>query len=117
MNMKKRIKHRAMLLTKDEHAQWHKKHGSSPRISRREHANFLRRMGISPSEDEAWHQQRRTASDRPSRQSLNPFAIGGGFLAYCVKQGWLTTEKEGKRTLYFGTKKGRERLRGFGINI
>jgi DNA-binding transcriptional regulator PaaX len=43
--------------------------------------------------------------------------IGGGFLTYCVKQGWLTQEGKGNKTRYFATGKGRHELAKFDIHI
>jgi hypothetical protein len=42
--------------------------------------------------------------------ALNPYAIGGGFLAYCIKKGWLIKEGSGSKTRYFATEKGRKKL-------
>jgi len=30
------------------------------------------------------------------KKSVNPYALGGAFLRYCVEQGWLTQEGEGR---------------------
>ncbi len=48
---------------------------------------------------------------------INPFVIGGGFLTYCVKQGWLIMEGKGPRAKYFATEKGRLELAKFDIKI
>jgi hypothetical protein len=48
------------------------------------------------------------------RKAFNPFALGGGFLAWCVKQGWLV--QQGKQ--YFSTKQGqRELWERFGLKV
>lgn len=41
------------------------------------------------------------------KKSINPFAVGGGFLAWCVKQGWLIQQDK----QYFATKEGARELR------
>ena len=61
-------------------------------------------------------------SDDPSEESeraiVNPFAIGAGFLAHCIRKGWVLQEGKGGATRYYVTAEGREELaRGFGIDI
>jgi len=51
------------------------------------------------------------AADRADGDSLNPFAIGAGFLTYCVRQGWLIQEGKGRRVRYYATEAGREALK------
>lgn len=41
----------------------------------------------------------------------------GGFLEYCVKQGWLIKEGKGKNTRYFATPEGEKALARFGIEV
>lgn len=55
--------------------------------------------------------------DSPGQKSVNCFAIGGGFLSYCVKQGWLTQEGKGRKTKYYITEKGKEELKKFDIDV
>jgi len=40
------------------------------------------------------------------RKSINPFFVGGAFLDWCVKQGWLV--QEGRQ--YFATEEGARQL-------
>jgi len=51
----------------------------------------------------------------PDARFVNCFAIGGGFLDYCVKQGWLIRRRHGKSTRYYVTEVGRSALADFGI--
>jgi hypothetical protein len=52
-----------------------------------------------------------TADERP----VNCFAIGGGFLDHCVRQGWFIRQRHGKATRYYVTEAGRKALAAFGI--
>jgi hypothetical protein len=52
-----------------------------------------------------------------SRNTVNQFGIGGGFLDYSVIQGWLIREDKGKNATYFATKENEEELRKFGIEL
>ena len=104
-----------MTMTAEEHEQWHKEHN---KITREEHEKLMKKIGISPDEDKKWHKERRGKEPHDSdTRPLNPFAIGGGFLAYCVKQGWLTQEGKGPKTKYYATEKGRLKLAKFDIKI
>jgi hypothetical protein len=51
------------------------------------------------------------------QKPVNPFAVGGGFLAYCVKQGWLIQEGESRAARYYVTPEGEEALGRFGIKV
>jgi hypothetical protein len=85
-----------------------------------EHEQLMKHMRISPEEDKRWHQEKMTVGAQPDDSDprpLNPFMIGGGFLAYCVKQGWLIQEGKGNKTKYFATEKGRHELAKFDIYI
>jgi hypothetical protein len=80
----------------------------------------IRHMGISSAEDRKWHEAQGAAANKPDEatpeeRSVNCFAIGGGFLDYCVKQGWLIRQKHGKATKYYVTEVGRKALADFGI--
>lgn len=43
----------------------------------------------------------------PLGDPVNPFAIGGAFLQYCVRQGWLTQQGRGRAMKYYITEAGR----------
>ena len=106
-----------MTLTDKEHEQWHRKHKE---LTTEEHKQLMKRMGISPEEDEKWHRERKKTEMSPDNSEaklLNPFMIGGGFLTYCVKQGWLIQEGKGNKTKYFATEKGKCELAKFDIHI
>lgn len=76
-------------------------------------------MTLTKEEDEEWHRTHSTLDEQRVRttegmKGINPFAVGGGFLAWCVKQGWLV--QRGKQ--YFATTEGARELRErFGINV
>lgn len=57
---------------------------------------------------------RKRATDK---KSVNPFAIGGGFLGFCVSKGWLMQEGKGRNAKYFATDEGKEELKKFGIKL
>ena len=49
--------------------------------------------------------------------ALNPYWVGGSFLEYCVRQGWMVKQGQGRSLRYFCTPAGMEALRRFGIEI
>jgi len=104
--MAKKIRHMGMTLTKEQHERWHQNH---PELAPRQHAAMMKKMGISPDEDAEWHRTHQTLHEQRAQQakSINPFAVGGAFLAWRVKQGWLV--QQGKQ--YFATKEGAHELR------
>jgi len=61
----------------------------------------------------------RTPAKQPAPQrarplempTVNPFFISGGFLRYCVDQGWLAIDGTGKRACYRVTPVGRKALK------
>jgi hypothetical protein len=106
-----------MTMTVEEHERWHKEHKN---MTLEEHERFMKKMGITPEEDKKWHQKqsiKKSSAAKPDAKPLNPFAIGGGFLAYCVKKGWLIMEGKGPRAKYFATEKNRHILAKFDIKI
>jgi hypothetical protein len=113
----KTIRHWGMTLTEKEHEQWHREHME---LTPEEHDQFIKHMGISPEEDEKWHKEHKNvkaSSLDPNANPLNPFMIGGGFLAYCVKQGWLIQVGKGHKAKYFATEKGRRELTQMDIHV
>jgi hypothetical protein len=50
-------------------------------------------------------------------EPVNPFAIGGTFLEYCVANGWLRREGAGRAAKYFLTESGRAELPKFGVRV
>jgi hypothetical protein len=116
----KTIRHMGMTMTEKEHEQWHREHRGHKKLTPEEHEMLMKHMGISPEEDEKWHREKKGVEGQPDdsdARPLNPFMIGGGFLTYCVKQGWLTQEGKGNKTRYFATEKGRHELAKFDIHI
>jgi len=104
--MAKRIRHMGMTLAKGEHERWHK---DAPDLTPAQHETLMKKLGISPEQDAEWHRTHKTLHEQKTtgRKSINPFAVGGGFLGWCVKQGWLV--QEGKQ--YFATEEGVRELR------
>jgi hypothetical protein len=106
-----------MTLTEEEHEKWHKEHTE---ITPEQHQELMKKMGISEAEDKRWHKARELAQEtgrKPDRGPVNPFAIGGGFLAYCVKQGWLTQSGNRRNAKYYVTKAGEKAFKKFNIKV
>ncbi len=84
---------------------------------------LIRHMGMTMTEERhrKWHEAQQepasggTAGAAPPGEPVNPFAIGGGFLAYCVRHGWLVQQGRGRNMKYYMTDAGREPLAEFGI--
>ena len=109
--MGKRIHHIGMTLTEKEIERWHKE---APELTSRQHDALMKKLGVTPKQDKEWHRTHKTAAEQRSAgtRSVNPFAVGGGFLAWYVKQGWLT--QRGRQ--YFADEAGRREQRDrFGI--
>lgn len=122
MGKKRVIRHMGMTMTEEEHRKWHEQHKGKEQLAPQEHAKLMKRLGVSKEEDREWHESHRSGSlpslvettpdeDKP----VNVFAVGGGFVTYCVKQGWLIQRGRGRAARYFATDVGREALAGFGI--
>jgi hypothetical protein len=107
--MAKRIHHMGMTITKEAHDRFH---GESPTLGPKQHDALMKRMGVTKEQDEEWHRthltlaEQRAAATQGMRR-INPFAAGGSFLAWCVKQGWLA--QQGKQ--YYATEEGVRELR------
>lgn len=113
--MGKKTVHRGMSASEEENEEWRKDHHE---MSTEQHQTFMKKMGISEEEDKTWHEPHRSPEEvRTGRKSINPFAIGGGFLSYCVKRGWLRQEGKGRTAKYYSTELGKEELRNYGIEI
>lgn len=115
--MEKKIRHMGMNMTEKEHERWHIEQRE---MTSEQHEALMKKMGISDEEDSEWHKRNKILSktqERLERRPVNPFAIGGGFLDYCVKQGWLTKEGKGRNTRYYVTEEGREELKRFGVEV
>ena len=113
----KKVKHMGMTMTEEEHEKWHRELGE---ITPKEHELLTEKMGITKEQHEEWHKEHGVQSESQggsTRKSLNPFAIGGGFLDYCVIQGWLIREVKGRSARYYATEKGKEELKKFGIKV
>jgi hypothetical protein len=120
MAKKKVIRHMGMTMTEEEHRRWHREH-EGKRLTAEEHQKLMERLGVSPEQDRRWHKAQETgngtsaADPAPAGDPVNPLAIGGGFLDYCVRQGWLTRQKRGRATKYHVTEAGRTALAEYGI--
>ncbi len=111
--MDKRIKHMGMTMTEKEHKKWHKEQQD---ITPEQHEALMKGMGINE-EDKEWHRTHDYETQETGQRSVNPFAIGGGFLEYCIKQIWLIREGNGKEARYYVTEKGSKEIKKFGIRI
>jgi hypothetical protein len=105
-----------MNITEKEHKKWHRGH---PDITQAQHKTLMKAMRVSEEEHKEWHKTHRMPriSNQPGQKVVNPFAVGGGFLIYCVKRWWLIQEGKGRNAKYFATQKGEEELKKFGIKI
>jgi hypothetical protein len=111
--MAKRIRHMGITMSKKEHDQFHK---GIPVLSPKQHNALMKKLGVTKEQDEEWHLTHLTLEQLRSKglKPINPFVVGGGFLAWCVKQGWLV--QQGKE--YFAAKDGLRQLRErFEINV
>jgi hypothetical protein len=114
--MSKRIHHMGMTLTRDEHEGFHK---AAPELSPKRHDALMKKLGVTKEQDEEWHRTHLTLGEQRAKategmKGVNALAVGGGFLAWCVKQGWLA--QTGKQ--YFATREGvRELSRRFDITV
>jgi hypothetical protein len=119
MAKKRLIRHMGMTMSEEEHRRWHEQH-KGKRLTPEEHEKLMEHLGVSEAEDCKWHKANgmlptETAEPLPDGEPVNPFAIGGGFLEYCVRQGWLTRQGRGRGTRYYVTEVGRAALAGYGI--
>ncbi len=115
--MTKKIKHRGMRITEKEHRKWHKK---KIKITPKEHKKLMKKMGINEAEDREWHRKHSIShflTGKSEERPVNPFAIGGGFLAYCIKQGWLKQEGKGRDAKYYLTPSGETELKKLGLSV
>jgi hypothetical protein len=119
MAKKRLIRHMGMTMSEEEHRRWHEKH-KDKRLTPEEHAKLIEHLGVSEKQDRKWHRAEETSAPEaveapPGGDPINPFAIGGGFLEYCVRQGWLIRQGRGRGTKYYVTQAGREALAEYGI--
>lgn len=115
--MGKRFKHMGMEITEAEHEKWHKEHSA---LTEKEHRALMKKMGINKEEDKKWHEKNDmplSGHKKAGRKAVNPFAIGGGFLHYCIEQGWLIQEGKARCAKYYITNEGQKELKKFGIRI
>jgi hypothetical protein len=111
--MAKRIRHMGMTVTKKEHDEFHK---NMPVLAPKQHAAMMTRMGITRKQDEEWHRTHATLAEQRVKglKRINPFAVGAGFLAFCVREGWLVQQKREFFVQKGGARELRER---FGIEL
>jgi hypothetical protein len=95
-----------MTITKEEHKRWH---SDAPQLTPEKHDSLMKKLGITKEEDEDWHRTHLTLREQKMKglKPVNPFAVGGAFLSWCVKQGWLV--ERGKQ--FLATKDGERELR------
>lgn len=105
--MGKKIHHMGMTLTKEEHDRFHQE---PPSLSPEQHDALMKRLGVTKEQDEEWHRTHLTLAEQRAAamglRPVNPFAVGGGFLTWCVKQGWIVQ----RRKQYFATQEGAREL-------
>jgi hypothetical protein len=104
-----------MLMSEREHREWH---ASKREVTPEGHKAMMERMDVTEGQDRKWHAPhggRPSKPVAPDRRQVNPYAIGGGFLAHCVSRGWLVKEGKGRSTRYFVTEAGRRALKRYGI--
>lgn len=101
----------------EKHEEWHRKHR---KMTSEEHDGLIRRMGITEEEHEVWHELHGTRmgpEEKGMRRPVDPFAVGGAFLEYCVRKKWLVREGHGHGAKYYPTQKGMVALRRFGLDL
>ena len=111
--MAKKIHHMGMTISKKEHDAFH---AHAPALTKRQHDAMMKRMGITKEQDEEWHRSHTTLAEQHVRglKRVNPFVLGAGFLAFCVKQGWLVQQQ---REYFVRTAGARELRERFGIEL
>ncbi len=104
--MAKRIHHMGMIVTKEDHGQFHK---TAAALTPGQHDAMMKKMGITKEQDEEWHRTHLTLAQQRAKglKHVEPSALGAGFLAWCVKQGWLVQQDK----KYFASKNGVRELR------
>jgi hypothetical protein len=107
--MGKRIHHMGMTLTRVEHDRFHQEKRD---LTPEQHDSLMKKLGITREQDEEWHRTHLTLAEQRAQgmkalKGIIPFAVGGGFLSWCVEQGWVV--QRGKQ--YFATKDGVRELR------
>lgn len=111
--MGKQVHHMGMILDKADHDEFHKR---APELNPRQHDALMKRMGITPEEDEAWHETHLTLGEQRAQglKHIDPGAIGIAFSEFCIQQGWMV--HKGKD--YFATREGIRELRSrFDISL
>ncbi len=104
--MSRKIRHMGMTITKAQHESWHKE---APQLTPEKHDALMKKLGITREEDEEWHRTHLTLREQKTKglKPINPFAVGGAFLGWCVRQGWLVQHAK----QYLATKEGERELR------
>jgi hypothetical protein len=119
MAKKKVIRHMGMTMTEQEHRKWHQEHERKG-LAPEEHRRLMERLGISETQDRQWHEGQGSSPEGPVAPAgetgpVNCFAIGGGFMDYCVRQGWLIRRGRGRAAKCYVTEAGRAALAEYGI--
>jgi hypothetical protein len=120
MGKKRVIRHMGMTMTDQEHRRWHQEH-EGKRLTPAEHQKLMEHLGVSEEQDRRWHKAQKTgdgesgADPGAEGDPVDPSAIGGGFLEYCIRQGWLMRAGRGRGAKCYVTPAGREALAEYGI--
>ena len=104
--MAKRIHHMGMTLKKEDHDQFHR---TAPTLAPKQHHALMKKLGVTKEQDEEWHRTHLTLAQQRAKglKHIAPSALAAGFLAWCVKQGWLVRQDN----QYFASLDGVRELR------
>jgi hypothetical protein len=86
------------------------------RLTPKEHAALMERLGYTKEQDEEWHRTHLTLGEQRALGLVHvePSAIGIAFVGWCVMQGWLVQRGDE----YFASKEGISELGArFGIAL
>ncbi len=104
--MGKRDHHMEMIVEREKDDEFHRR---APYSDTRQHEALMKRLGLTPEEDAAWHKTQLVLGEQRAKglKHIDPCTIGIAFSEYCVQQGWMVQRcKE-----YFVTKEGIGELR------
>jgi len=111
--MARRIHHMGKVMSQGEHDKFHK---ATADLTSKQHDALMKRLGVTKDEDREWHRTHLTLGEQRVHglTHVEPSAIGGAFVEWCVKQGWLV--RRGKE--HFASREGiRELSARFGMVI
>jgi len=82
-----------MTISKQEHEKFHK---GAPALSPKQHTALMKRLGVTPEQDEEWHRTHLTLAEQHAQglRQISPSAVGSAFLEWCLKEGWLVRQNK-----------------------